>query len=46
MVTGFLYQERGVLEFIKHDKVGIVLQEHSDLIASVNELLDVDTYTQ
>lgn len=43
-VNGFLYQEKGVLEFLKSFKVGLVIDNYDKLVNAIDELLIEENY--
>ncbi|MCX8130474.1 MAG: CDP-glycerol glycerophosphotransferase family protein [Clostridia bacterium] len=45
-INGYLFQERGVLDFIKRDKMGIVLDDQENLINVISEMLDDRKYNE
>lgn len=45
-VNGFLFQERGVLDFLNKNKVGIVINDEVSLKTALIELLDSQKYNE
>lgn len=43
-VNGFLYQEKGVVDFLEKNKVGTILHDYENLLKSIDDLLEENVY--